>query len=385
MDELNRTPAPEEPVTDAPVARSDRNGYVYATALPPVVPPTLAAPFVPASTPCESALATQENERALRRTLSWLAAGTLLMLLGWVVTLNVLSYFTGQYWTPILSLFFNDLCLYGVGAPLFILCAFRVRPEPTPKHAMRFGSWLAAFLISVFFVQSVSTVSSGAIEFITRLIGWNASDRIQDLGDGVPLWLFVVLFVVAGPIGEEFFFRRCLCDRLRPFGEKTAVVISAFIFGLFHINYYQFGYATALGLVLAYVYLRTGRLRYCVAIHGGVNLVLGLFPEIVSRYVDFDWIDRVSASLQNGSFDAGVLQNVPWGSVALYAFYLLLTNALVIAGLVFFILRMRRLHWETASRALPFGRVALRLVTNPFVWIYVAHALLLAVLYLIPA
>ena len=136
-----------------------------------------------------------------------------------------------------------------------------------------------------------------------------------------------------------------------------------------------------LGLLLAYVYLKTGRLRYTVAIHAGINLVFGVLPEIISRFADTDWLERVIDSIGSGSFDVGMLRGIPWTTVALYGFYLLLTNALVIAGLVFFIRKIGRVRWARGSCHLAGSRVALRLVRNPFVWVYVLHTVALTVIY----
>lgn len=58
-----------------------------------------------------------------------------------------------------------------------------------------------------------------------------------------------------------------------PWGEQVAIFGSAFLFGLFHGNFGQFFYAFAVGAVFAYVALRTGGIRYTVALHFLVNLL----------------------------------------------------------------------------------------------------------------
>ena len=45
-------------------------------------------------------------------------------------------------------------------------------------------------------------------------------------------------------------FRKLLIDRIVPFGQRVAVVVSGLAFGLFHGNFYQFFYAFSLGAVL---------------------------------------------------------------------------------------------------------------------------------------
>ena len=53
----------------------------------------------------------------------------------------------------------------------------------------------------------------------------------------------------------------------------TAVAVSSVAFGLFHGNLYQLFYATGLGFVLGYIYAKTGKLRYTVAIHMIINFL----------------------------------------------------------------------------------------------------------------
>ena len=87
--------------------------------------------------------------------------------------------------------------------------------------------------------------------------------------------LLMVAILLAGliaPAAEELLFRRLLLRRLRPYGERFALVASALCFGLFHGNLNQFFYAFLLGLVLAELALSTGCLWQAVLLHALVNL-----------------------------------------------------------------------------------------------------------------
>lgn len=74
-----------------------------------------------------------------------------------------------------------------------------------------------------------------------------------------------------GPFMEEWMFRGVLLKRARLFGDWTAVVFTAVMFGLMHGNLSQFLYATAIGLILGYVAVKTNGIRYTVWIHILVN------------------------------------------------------------------------------------------------------------------
>lgn len=51
----------------------------------------------------------------------------------------------------------------------------------------------------------------------------------------------------------------------------AVIIIQALIFGLIHANPVQSVYASLLGILLGWACWRTGKLRYCIAIHAAVN------------------------------------------------------------------------------------------------------------------
>ena len=91
----------------------------------------------------------------------------------------------------------------------------------------------------------------------------------------------VIAFVVLAPVFEELVFRKVLVDRVLPFGEWPAILFSGITFGLFHGNLTQFFYAALLGMVLAYVYIRTGNILYTIGIHACINFLGGVLPLLV--------------------------------------------------------------------------------------------------------
>ena len=92
---------------------------------------------------------------------------------------------------------------------------------------------------------------------------------------GTPGGLGVLLFlglVVFGPVGEELLFRGLVLRGLLADGSGArAVVISALVFGLFHIDLAHVAGAFVLGLYLGWVRLFTGSLLVAVAAHVANN------------------------------------------------------------------------------------------------------------------
>lgn len=96
------------------------------------------------------------------------------------------------------------------------------------------------------------------------------SDKATD-----PLgWVLLVLIVVIGaPLVEELFFRGLFLRALQKRGlpDWAAVVGSAAVFGAVHFQLLQFVGLFTIGLVLAVMAVRTGRLGMSIATHMAFN------------------------------------------------------------------------------------------------------------------
>ena len=86
--------------------------------------------------------------------------------------------------------------------------------------------------------------------------------------------LAIICNIFAAPILEEIIFRGLICDRLRK-GIPTwlAVAISAALFSLAHGQPVQMVYTFAMGLVLGYIFVRTGSIVPTIIIHMVNNAV----------------------------------------------------------------------------------------------------------------
>ena len=55
--------------------------------------------------------------------------------------------------------------------------------------------------------------------------------------------------------------------------------MSGIMFGLLHGNFQQFFFAALVGMLFAYVYIRTGRIRYSIYLHMAINLSSSLVVQ----------------------------------------------------------------------------------------------------------
>lgn len=156
----------------------------------------------------------------------------------------------------------------------------------TRGRPMKFGSFMA--LLCLFISgQSLFQVLAGIQESILNVFGLSALESIQSATmdfDSLSMFLYAA---VGAPIMEEIIFRGLVLRHLEPYGKSFAIVMSAFLFGIFHGNIVQIPYAFLVGLVLGYVAIEYNIL-WAMVLHMINNLVLGdligrVLPELAGN------------------------------------------------------------------------------------------------------
>ena len=114
--------------------------------------------------------------------------------------------------------------------------------------------------------------------FILRRMGVDYSEKqsLLELCAGADWRLFVWLLLLVGlviPAAEELFFRRLLFGALRPLGVFSALFLAAVIFGVLHWFIYGMWVLMFFGIVLQWLYLRSGNLATNILAHSVFNLV----------------------------------------------------------------------------------------------------------------
>ena len=118
------------------------------------------------------------------------------------------------------------------------------------------------------------------------------------------LWGSFVLVVVVAPLTEELLFRGLILRGfLSRYTMRKAVLASAILFGIFHLNPWQFLGAAIMGVLFAWLFVRTRSLLPCFFGHALNNalplILLGIFnleiPGVTTIFtkVEFQplWLD----------------------------------------------------------------------------------------------
>lgn len=81
-------------------------------------------------------------------------------------------------------------------------------------------------------------------------------------------WGGILAIAIIGPVLEELLFRGAITKALlQQYSPTKAILISALLFGVFHINPAQILPAFLIGILLAWTYYKTGSLIPCILMH----------------------------------------------------------------------------------------------------------------------
>lgn len=293
----------------------------------------------------------------------------------WIIVPDLIwgeeNWFTGSSWGIWLATF---LPMYLVAIPVGLRILKPVPVCPPEERKLDVGKLLMLFPICCCVMYTGNLIGT---LLSLGLSGGEAENLVAEYAmDSNPLK--VLFMVILAPLLEEYICRRQIIDRTRCYGEKTAVVLSALVFGLLHQNLYQFFYAFGLGLIFAYLYVRTGRLRYPVVFHAVINFMGSvLAPWILSR-VDMAALDAMDPNARAEELMALYGELLP-GLLAFGAYSIALLS-LSVAGLVLIILNFRKVTWLPTERQLPGGTAAKIVYVNWGMGVYILLCLISCVL-----
>jgi len=243
--------------------------------------------------------------------------------------------------------------MYCIAFPAGYLIMRSVPKYPLELRDMGAGRFFKVLAICFFLMYGGNLFGNLVNAVISDLLGISITDPVEALVmSDIPMPALFVLTVLLAPFFEELFFRKLLIDRMNVYGQGTAIIATAVMFGLFHGNLSQFFYAMALGLVFGYIYVKTGKMRYTVCLH----MIVNFWGGIVSGSLVTD--ESVSA-LINGGYgpeDAAEMFGMITPAVIFFFLYTIATLALAVAGLVLFFRYFKSVSLDAAGMQIPKGQ-----------------------------
>ncbi len=109
------------------------------------------------------------------------------------------------------------------------------------------------------------------VNLLTQFFTENALTNVMIEVYELPFWVLFAILAVMPPVIEEIAFRGILYQNYRQNGILMAIVLSAFLFGLMHMNFNQLCYALVMGIVAALMVEATGNILSSVLLHFIIN------------------------------------------------------------------------------------------------------------------
>ncbi len=256
------------------------------------------------------------------------------------------------------------ISIYICGAGSLFLMSRKQEKYIAPDQKLGFVNFFLYAWICIGLCVGGSFIGNIADTFCLNCLGIEEADTsgLDEIMKNSSLIPRVLVVGMIGPFFEELIFRKFIIDHTLKYGELMSIIVSGFLFGFFHGNFQQFFYATALGFLFAYVYVRTGRLRYSVGLHMTVNLISSVISVFFLKSVDFDLmeelIDDEELYMQAVAGDVPERFRDAWPAIQNYLTWNSIYFFLGIIGLIilFVKLALRSFHLKQTETDIPKGK-----------------------------
>jgi uncharacterized protein len=164
----------------------------------------------------------------------------------------------------------------------------RKRTSKTAERGYNFQPGTAR--VMVLLAICVIALQIGILSPIVELIPMPEMIKkiFEDLAGRTDVFSFIAI-VIAAPILEELLFRGIvLHGLLKRYSPVRSIIISSMLFGIVHLNPWQFIPAFILGILSGWVYSRTGKLTLSILIHMVNNLMAFISMTFWKEYGSLD-------------------------------------------------------------------------------------------------
>lgn len=178
--------------------------------------------------------------------------------------------------------------------------------------------------LSVLIVIAVAIGLYAQNLFLSVTFGWGmeavgikASVNIPEMNSALSVFLSVTVLCVIPAIGEEFVFRGAVLEALKS-GKNPlfAVLYSAVLFSLIHLNAAQLVNTFITGFILGFITVSTGSIVYAIIVHFLNNFITIILPLAIPGYNNLGIISGNNALILAGIAVCGIIILYP----AIYGF-----------------------------------------------------------------
>lgn len=161
--------------------------------------------------------------------------------------------------------------LLAMGVPFVIVHSIRSKRTGISKYNLSLSSVKMMVLVTI----STIAIQTGIISPIVNLLPMPEfmTKIFLEFANQKGIFSFVAI-VIAAPILEELIFRGIILNGLlRKYSPAKSIIISSILFGIVHLNPWQFIGALIIGLFSGWIYYKTRKLTLAIMIHFVNNLI----------------------------------------------------------------------------------------------------------------
>lgn len=232
-----------------------------------------------------------------------------------------------------LSLLVSMLPMYIIAFPIIFLLFKNIPVQISgEKKKMSVKHLIVAFIMCYAGTYICNLLASILTGIIGALKQSDVENVMANLTSSISLPVNLFIVVICAPIMEELLFRKTLIDRTAHFGEGISILFSGLVFGLFHGNLVQFGYAFLLGIFFGFIYIKTKNIVYPIILHMVINFFGSFLGSIIMEKSGFYNLPADATESEMMEF---MMENA--AGMMIYFGYALAIIILVIVGIVLFV------------------------------------------------
>ena len=164
-------------------------------------------------------------------------------------------------------------------------------------------------------------------------------------------------------------FRKSVIDRTAKYGEGVSIVFSGLLFGLFHGNLIQFGYAFLLGVFFGFIYIKTKNIVYTILLHMIINFFGSFIGSVVlevSNYTEI--LNATTAGATEAELMTVMMDNM--GGLAILFLYFIFLIGGIIAGTIIFFVNKKKFRLTAGEITIEKGQRFKTIILNLGVILY---------------
>lgn len=284
----------------------------------------------------------------------------------------------------------NSINVCVIGTTVLALALRKLPVTKIEKRPMKIGQ-LLLLIMMMYGLTQVGSLMGMPIHLALTTIGSltaDSEDAAAELSNNLVFSSGTVIRIISigilPAIFEELLFRKFLIDRTIRHGEFISCAMSGIMFGLWHGNFQQFFFAFFIGVLFAFVYIRTGNIIYTMIMHASMNLVTSTVTvELFNALMKSMGIDMATGNI-NANIDDSVIIKSVLPMLLLLLLWIGLLVSFQIVGFIMLIVKRKKFKLAVMPGE-PARKDILHSMTHSVeMWIFFSFALLLFVYQYIP-